>query len=690
MRRHRPVFKAILFAAIVISLLVIRITSAFAEVNSLNQGISIADMDLGADPAVDFYRYANGGWLDRTTIPPDLPSIETMRDLDGRTRLQLVELLAARALSDDVVEGSDEWKAIRLFEQGVDLETRNAQGMEPIAPILGQIDAIDDLDELHQFLERSLFQNVAGFFIISAGPDLMDSTQTVAYLNGPMLGLPSRDYYFEQDPATIAVRDAYIATGAELLILIGRDEADARGAAQAAYDFEAALAEPTLSYHEVQDLSLVYNPMSADELSALYPEMDWDDYFASLGLDDLSRLVVVEQRYMAALDGILRDTPLPAIKDYLRLQLLYSASMTLDDTLEATTFSYYGGTLNGLTVNAPIEGRILDLVNFYLADALGQLYVDEHFTAEAKAESEELVREIVAAFRERLEANAWMTDETRANALDKLDSLRIKVGYPDAWDDYAEVTIEDSFFASSLSASNAIYLESLATIGTPVNRDAWPFPPQTVNAMYNPVLNEIIIPAAILQGPLFDAGADPASNFGAIGYIIGHEITHGFDQAGAQFDAAGNLANWWTGEDFARFEALNDLVVEQYAAIEVVDGMFVDGELTIAENVADLGGAQVAYDALQIHLEKHGRPAIDSGSELALSQEQRFFIAAASVWRAETRDEALMNQLLADTHAPASVRGTQPLRNMDAFYKAFDVDPGDPMYLAPEERVVVW
>lgn len=690
MRRHWPRLKGLLFAAIVIYLLFVRISGVFAQQALYPQGISTVDMDLEADPAVDFYRYANGGWLDRTIIPPDFPSVESMTALDGQTRLQLLELLAERAQSDDVVPGSDEWKAIRLFAQGIDVEARNAQGIAPVQPILDQIDAIDDRDELHEFLESSIFLNAAGLFIVIAGPDLMDNAETVAYLSGPLLGLPSRDYYLEDDPATEAVRESYIATSAELLTLAGRDEADAIEAARAVYDLEAALAEPTLSSLESQDVSLLYNAMTVDELADLYPAMDWPSYLAALGLEDLGRLVVTEQRYLAALDEIVRDTTLPVIKDYLALQLLLSASFNLDETMEATTFAYYGTALSGIEVNAPVEGRILDQVNFLLSDALGKLYIDEHFSPAARAQSEELVQEIVAAFRHRLEANAWMTDETRANALAKLDNLQIKVGYPDEWDNYADVTIEDSFFASTLSASNTLYRQSLAEVGTPVEEEAWPFPPQTVNAMYDPVFNEIIIPAAILQAPLFSAEADPASNFGAIGFIIGHEITHGFDQAGAQFDAEGNLANWWSEEDFGRFEALNDRVVEQYSTLEVVDGMFVDGELTIAENVADLGGVQVAYDALQLHLERHGRPAAPLLTAICLTQEQRFFIAAATIWRAETREEALLNQLLADTHAPASVRGTQPLRNMDAFYQAFDIEAGDPMYLAPEDRVVIW
>jgi putative endopeptidase len=656
------------------------------------QGVSLADMDLAADPAVDFYRYANGGWLDRTTIPDDFPSIETMSALDGQTRLQLVNLLIERANSGEAEPGSDEWKAIEFYGQGIDVATRNAQGIEPIEPLLELVAAIDTTEDLHQFLQESVFLSMPGLFFVSAGPDMTNSAETVAYLDAPSFGLPTRDYYLlgQDDPSIDAVRDAYLTTSTELLTLIGRDPAEAARAARAVYDFEAALAEPTLSPEESQDYSLLANATPLAELTEKYPLMDWPAYMAALGLEHVSELVLLEPRYMTKLDAIVRDTPLEVIKDFLTLQLLYSSAASLSEEMEATTFAYFGGALSGVSVQAPVEGRTFDQVNYFLGDAVGKLYVEAYFSPTAKARSEELVREIVEAFRARLERNAWMTAETKANALAKLAALKIKVGYPDEWRDYGEVEILNSYFGTALSAFNVYYRENLSQIGSPVDREEWPFPPQTVNAMYNPLNNEIIIPAAILQAPLFDAQADPASNFGAIGYIIGHEITHGFDVAGSQFDGEGNLANWWTDADYTRFAALNERLVDQYSEIEATGGAMVDGQLTLDENVADLGGIQVAYDALQLHLERHGRPAPDIEAAICLSQEQRFFIAAATVWRAETRAEALQTQLMADTHAPATVRATQPLRNSDAFYEAFDIGPDDPMYLGPEERIVIW
>ena len=674
--------------AIVVALLVLAPGPAvFAEQAAPSRGVDIADMDISTDPGVDFYRYANGGWLDRTVVPPDFAGIEPMSELDGRTRLQLIQLLASRAQSGSVREGSDEWKAIRLFAQGVDLETRNAQGIAPIAPSLAEIAAIDDLDELHQFLQTSVFASMPGFFFVLAGPDMADSSRTVAYLQGPLLGLPNRDYYLADDPSVVTVQEAYVATAGELLTYAGRDREDAQTAAEAVFHLERALAESALTRAEMQDLAQTYNPMTPAELGVLYPRMDWAGYLAALDLDDVSQVVVTDPGYLIALDRIVRETPLTVVKDFLLLQLLWASSSSLSEAMEKTAFAFYGGALGGLTVQAPIEGRVLDQVNLQLGDALGQLYVDAYFSPEAKAASAMLVDDVVAAFRARLAGNAWLTETTKAAALAKLDTLRIKVGYPERWRSYDAVTVSDSYFGTALSAFNATYRYGLAQIGRPVDREAWPFPPQTVNAMYNPLGNEIVIPAAILQPPFFDAAADGASNYGAIGFVIGHEITHAFDAQGAQFDAAGELVNWWSVEDYARFQALGDEVTAQYAAIEVLPGQFIDGQLTVAENVADLGGIQTAHDALQIALARDGRPTADAGE---LTPEQRFFVAAATIWRAEVREAALQTQLAADSHAPSAVRGTQPLRNCDAFYTAFAIEPGDPMYLAPEERIEVW
>jgi predicted metalloendopeptidase len=644
-----------------------------------------ADMDLSVDPGVDFYRYANGGWLDDAVIPADFSSWDTMTMLDGQTRLQLVQLLEIAADDVSLESGSDTWKAVRLFEQGVDLGARDQAGTQPIQRTLHEIEAITDAGDLNAFLESSIFQNVPGFFFVTPGPDVRGDGETIAYLTGPALGMSNREYYLVDDAAHQPVQRAYIETAGKLLAHGDAGSGDPQHAAEQVFAFEVELASTTWSQEESADFNRILVESTLPDLESLYPAMDWEAYFAELGLD-ADHVTVTQERYLARLSGIVDATPLEVIKDYLELQLLWSSSSSLDEETEEIAFGFFGEALNGLETQAPIEGRILDQVNVLFGDALGQMYVHAYFGPEARRAGEQLSAEVIAAFRTRLESNTWMTSTTRSAALAKLDAMRVKVGYPDTWDSYAEAEIGDSYYASALSAFTANYRESLAEVGEPIDRDAWPFPPQTVNAMYNPANNEIVVPAAVLQAPLFDPAGDAATNLGSIGFVIGHEITHGFDIQGSQFDQAGVLNNWWSEEDAVRFSELNGRVIEQYSGLSV-QGTPLDGERTLAENVADLGGIQVAYDALQSVLMSS---AFSEPTDSDFTPDQRFFISAATVWRSAIRDEALTAQLASDTHAPSVIRAVQPLRNCDGFYHAFGISPGDPMFLAPEERVVIW
>jgi len=457
---------------------------------------------------------------------------------------------------------------------------------------------------------------------------------------------------------------------------------------------ERRLAEPTLTREEQQDFSLYYNPASIPDLATRYPLMDWSAYLQALDLRRTETVIVAETRYLDALPTIIEATPIATLKDYQRLQVLWNFSNNLSADIEGTAFDFYGRTLGGVEEMRPLDERALDQVNGLMGEAVGRIYVAEAFPPEAKAQIEELVANLLVAFHGRIEANAWMTPETRAKAIEKLGTLEVKVGYPDVWRSYEAIELGGSYAETALNAVNAETRRVFAQAGQPVDRTEWGLPPQTVNAYYDPLNNEIVFPAGILQPPFFDYRADAASNYGAIGFIIGHEITHGFDLQGSQFDAQGNLENWWTAADTERFQALNDRVVAQYDAVEVLPGVFVDGQITVTENVADLGGVQVAFDALQHHLVTAGQPLppppFQPPTGPRFTQEQRFFIAAATVWRQQTRDEALLTQVKTDPHAPAEVRSTEPIRNTDAFFDAFDIDPGDPMFLPPEGRILVW
>jgi predicted metalloendopeptidase len=662
-------------------------------------GIDVANIDLGVSPREDFYRFANGGWLDQTEIPDDKSSYGTFTELYDLTTDQLLAILGETSAGElELKADSDQAKAVRIWDQGIDAAARDALGLSPLDPFLTEIDAIADLTSYHAFLEGAMFRGLSGSLPVGVSSDLRDSGINAVYLGGPWLGLPNRDYYLEEGNEEVS--QAYIDTNAKLLQRLGQDADSALTAAQAIYAFEKALAETTLTREEEQDPELSYNPATVEEIEQRYPRMDWRSYLDELGIAGTDRIIVTQTAYLDQLDAILEETSIETLRDYLRVQLLWSFYNNLDLELEETAFTFFQA-LGGQSVMPPLDERALGQVNGLMGDALGKLYVDAHFPPEAKAEMIDLVDGIVTAFGDRLERNEWMTPKTRERALEKLRTLRVKVGYPDKWETYDEVEIGDSYFASVLSAANASIRESLAEAGLPVDREEWGMNAQTANAYYSPLNNEIVFPAAILQPPFFDYRADPASNYGAIGFIIGHEITHGFDLSGSKFDENGNLADWWTAADRERFEELNHALVAQYDAIEVLPDLFVNGQLTVTENVADLGGVETAYDALQNLLAQEldvansavpdaaATPTASNGP-LEFTPEQRFFIAAATVWRGKIRDEALVTRVRSGVHAPPAVRATQPLRNTDEFYDAFGIVEGDPMYLAPTERIRIW
>jgi predicted metalloendopeptidase len=688
MRVERHRFLVALIASLLAVSVVMPVFAAFPTNPLTTQvhGIDPRNMDLSVDSADDFYRFANGSWLDRTEIPADSGAYGVLDQLDDVTTQQLLFLLDASAESGELVEGSDEWKAVHLFEQGMDLETRNVQGIEPVQPIFDQIDSITNLEEFNEFQQVAGFYWLTGLFYAFVIPDLVDSSVNAVYLSGSFFGLPTRDYYLEDDESTQAVRDAYVDVCAKFLTYTGYDDAEAHDAAQAVYDLERSLVEPTLTREEQQDISLFYNPMTLDELEAAYPLMDWDAFLEAHGLTGTEQLIVTERRYLEALEEIVSAADLQVLKDYLKLEVFWSFAEYLSADIEEIAFEFNGGVLAGVTGQAPLNERVLEDVNTMVGDAVGQLYVAEYFPPEAKAQITELVETIIVSFRQRLETNQWMTPETRELALEKLEKLAVKVGYPDRWKSYGAVQIEDSYMMSALSALNVEYRRTLDQAGQPVDPTEWTALPQEVNAFYDWFKNDITFPAAILQAPFFDVQADAAVNLGGIGIVIGHEITHGFDLQGSQFDADGNLSNWWTEEDAAAFQELNDAAAAQYSAIEVLPDLFIDGQITVTENVADMGGVQVAYDALETYLEANGDPGEIDG----FTQQQRFFLSAATVWREKIRDEFLETLVNVDVHAPASARATQPIRNVDEFHEVFDIEAGDPMYLPPDERIVIW
>lgn len=700
----QPVRQFLIAPFLTLLIVLSSIGPALGEVVAL-RGLDPANMDLSADPADDFYRFANGGWLDRTEIPDSESMYGVFTELENLTHDQLLAILEGASASGTLEAGTDPWKATEMFRQGMDMEARNAQGVVPIQSILDDIAAIQDMDDFQAFHRLAMFSGLESLFGVDVDPDLRDNTMHSVYLGTGYLGLPNRDYYLDEDEDTLAIRDAYIATSAELLGYLGYDEVTARSAAEAVYTLEHSLAAATMTREDEQDFELSYNPRNLQELTDMYPLMDWDAYLAALGLTAAENLIVTDVGYFEALADIVADTPVDVLKSYLELELIWGTASFLSEEVGATTFAFYGGVLSGVTERRPLDERVLSAVNGSFGDAVGQLYVEAYFPPEAKQEITDLVDALIVSFGRRIDANPWMSEETKVKAHEKLDGMTVKVGYPEVWETYDGAEVGDSYFSTAWSVMEMDTRHNLAQFGEPVDTTKWDTPAQTVNAFYNSIANEIVFPAAILQAPFFDYQADPALNFGGIGYVIGHEITHGFDLQGSQFDARGNLSDWWAEDDYDRFMELNDELASQYSAIEVLPGYHVNGMLTVTENAADLGGLQVAYDALQIHLAAEGQldslaspvvtglatPVVSPMADIAtLTPQQAFFISAATIWRGLSRDEALIYLLRVDSHSPSAVRAVLPAQNMDAFYEAFDIGPDDAMYLAPEDRLVIW
>jgi putative endopeptidase len=675
-------------------------------------GIDVANMDLAVSPEVDFYRFANGGWLDRVDIPGDRGFVAVRTEINDRAIAQQLELLHAAAAPEGAPSGSDEAKAGAVFAQGLDMAARDRAGIAPIQDALDRIAAIDSSAAYHAYLARAPFDGVGvtlrqpfdgigGTLPVKVMADAKDSTTYALYvvLDYPTVGLPNRDYYLADDPALASVRQAYRDTSAALLTAAGYPAGDAIAAAGAVYDFEQRLMAATLTREQKQDYGLQYNPMTLDELAAAYPAIDWPTYLTALGISGVDRVIAGDTGYLAALPAIMAETPVETLRAYLTLRLMMAWADALSGELGATAFALTRA-LSGLETPPPLEERVLERVNGAVPDVVGKLYVAAYFPPEAKATMEALTQDVLTAFRRRLEANPWMTPATRAEALRKLAAVTVKVGYPDRWETYEAVALADSFAGSLRSALAMRLAEHVAKAGQPVDRGQWTRPVQDVDAFYVPSENAMFFSASILQPPFFDYEADSASNLGGIGFIAGHEITHGFDLGGSQFDGEGNLRDWWTAEDRQRFLAQNEALAAQFSAIEVAPGLFVNGQFTVIENSADLGGLQNAYAALIAGLDEDETALAASPTSGAtpaavtvappFTPEQRFFIAAAAIWRIKIRPEALELFVRNDTHSPDVVRGTQPLRNADPFYAAFGIEPGDPMWLAPEERIVIW
>lgn len=663
-------------------------------------GIIVENMDNTVRPNDDFFRYVNGTWLDKTEIPADRTSWGSFNELRKRTDADVLSILSEaieegsfpklKDAEGNLTLDSDQQKAVNFFESIMDTVARDQQGLDPIKPFLAKIDALNNLKDLQHFLTEMAPYGGAGYFNFAVFNDLKDSKINAGYVTPAGLGL-SRDYYLDQDDDTKEKRKKYIAHISRMLQFFGDSEEVANANANRVFQYEHDLAEPRFTKEESRDTRKLYNPKSMEELSGLTPSINWENYFKGLGIDALDRVIVMQPNYMMAVDKILTTSSMEDIKLYLRWTAIDRAAGLLNSELEVANWEFYSKVMRGAKQQRPRDERALANLNGAIGEALGKLYVDKKFPPEAKEKAEQMIANVMLGMEKRINALEWMSAETKLKAIEKLNKMTVKIAYPDKWKDYSALNvkgIEDggSYFQNSINITKWNFEKNIDKLGKEVDRTEWGMAPQIVNAYFNPVNNEIVFPAAILQPPFYNYQADEAVNYGGIGAVIGHEISHCFDDQGSRFDADGNLKNWWTEEDSEQFAALGKKLVEQYSAVEALDGIHLNGEFTLGENIGDLGGINSAYDGLQIFFEKNGRPDDIDG----FTAEQRFYMSWGTIWRTKMRDEAMKNLIKTNVHAPGMYRAFMPLQNVDAFYEAFSIVEGDGMYLNPEDRVRIW
>lgn len=662
-------------------------------------GIVLENMDTTVRPNDDFFRYVNGSWLDKTKIPDDQTSWGGFNKLRKDTDADVLQILSVAIEKDDFpklkdaegnLQTSDQQKAVYYYQSIMDTVARDAAGIDPVKPFLAKIDAMKSKDELEDLLINFTPYGGAGFFGFQVFNDLMNSSMNAGYIGSDGLGL-SRDYYVDQDDDTKKKREMYQAHIARMLQEFGADEVSAKADAAAILAFETSLAKPQMTKEMARDARNIYNPMSLDQLSELTPSINWKNFLSQIGAGEVSTVIVTDPGYFKAMDQVIKTSSLDDIKKYLRWTLIDNAAGILTTDLETANWEFYGRDLRGAKKQRERDERALANVNGAIGEALGKLYVDAKFPPEAKKKAEEMIANVMLGFEVRINSLEWMSEETKKKALEKLNKLTVKIAYPDKWKDYSALEIKGikeggTYFENSINVAKWGFQENIAKIGKEVDRSEWGMSPQTVNAYFNPVNNEIVFPAAILQPPFYDYKADEAVNYGGIGAVIGHEISHSFDDSGSRFDGDGNMKNWWTEEDLTKFTALGKKLSAQYGEFTVIDDVKINGDFTLGENIGDLGGIRAAYEGLQIFYEKNGKPGPIDG----FTPEQRFFMSWGTIWRTKSRPDALRNQVKTDPHSPGMFRAFVPLLNVEAFYEAFDIKEGDKMYLKPEDRVAIW
>jgi putative endopeptidase len=643
-------------------------------------GVDLDAMDQSAKPGDDFYRYVNGKWLDTFQMPPDRSGYGTGTMVFEKTEGDLHAILDELAGSKPAA-GSVEQKVADLYAGWMDEAAIEARGLEPLQPFLSQIDAVKDKAGLMKLIGSIDFQAPFG---VSINPDTADPNKYTVWVGQAGLGMPNRDYYLKKGEKFDAYRAAYAAYVTKVFELLGNK--DAAGSAKRVIGIENKIAAVAWAPERQRKVAEVVNPMDLAGLRKLVPNVDWQIVLAGVGLGDAQNFIVNETTAIRDGAKLLDSEPLAAWKAYMTFHFVDAYATALPKAFDDAQFEFNAKALRGVEKQRDRWKRGLTLVDGSIGEGLGQIYVRKHFPPETKAKMDTLVANLRTALKERLATLAWMDDATRAEALKKLDAFEPRIGYPDKWRDYSALAIDrGKHFENVRNARVFDWERQVKRRHEPVDRAEWFMTPQTVDAYYNPQANQITFPAGILQPPFFDPNADLAVNYGAIGAIIGHEIGHGFDDQGREFDGSGKVRNWWTPQTNAKFVEATKRLGAQYGAYCPLEGACVNGDLTMGENIGDLGGLEMAYTAYKLSLNGQEAPVVDG-----FTGNQRFFLSFAQAWRGKTRDDALRAQMLTDPHSPRTARGTFPERNMDTWYAAFDVKPGDKLYLDPKDRVKIW
>lgn len=649
-------------------------------------GVNKADMDMSVRPGDDFYQYAGGGWLKANPMKPEYSSYGVFNDLAETNRKQIRELFENLSKEKHAF-GSVGQKVADLYNMAMDSVRLNKEGAAPLQKDLDKVKAFSKKADFTAFIADQHLYKGNPFFGIGVDTDLKNSDLNVMWLSAGTSGLPDRDYYLNTDADSKKKQEAYRAYLSKIFQLSGYKKKEAEKAAKVIYNIEYQFAEAEMSRAEARDYNKLYNIYTIDMLQKDYPAIQWAKYFELMGVKDVKQVILTEPKVMAVAQKLMSTLSEPDIKYYVAGLIIKSSTSVLSDDFVNANFDFYGRLLNGQKEQKARWKRALGFPNSLLGEAVGELYVSKYFAGESKAKMLKLIDNLRKALATRIANLTWMNDTTKINALVKLNSFTVKVGYPDKWRDYSKLTIDPakSLYDNVAAATYVETLRNLEKFGKPVDKSEWGMTPQTVNAYYNPTTNEICFPAAILQAPFFDVNADDATNYGAIGVVIGHEMTHGFDDQGRNFNADGNMVDWWTAGDSKRFTAAAEKLAAQFDQITVVGDLKANGHLTLGENIADQGGLRISYDAFKTTQQFQEGKEIDG-----FTPAQRFYLSYGRIWAEHMTEEAIYQQTKSDPHSIGRNRVNATLRNIDTWYDAFGVKEGDKMWLAPAERAIVW